>query len=383
MAVVFTLNVTSTQAAPVVEKNIEQAPRSVESSWTTADFLNARPADPSPPSGAAFDLPRFPDASVSADAGDFYPENVSQLPQSLHGKVFFRMGGVGYACSGTLVESKNANSIFTAGHCVYDPATRRWATDFVFVPGYENGAEPYGRYAATSLSSTKGWTESSDFSYDIATATLAGTPTSDLGGAEKIAFDLKAEGRKYTIYGYPGEPDPPYDGERLVGCRAAVVTRDKGVPQPIGAYPCDMSHGVSGGGWMTDGYLNAVFSYVYCDSLPDRCGYAYASYFSNAAKSLYESESVGGAIRPTVQVKFSPPRLVKKRKVLFKFSGKASTPLRYICKYDQRRFVDCGARTTISRLSPGKHVLKVRSVDQTGQKSERTITRKFRVSLKR
>lgn len=385
----------ASDAAPVVQQTIRQSPAEVESSWTRADFRNAQPRDPVLQAPASVDAAPVPDAATSAARGAFYPTGITQVPQSLHGKVFFRMGLTTYQCSATLVESKNANSVFTAGHCVYDPPTGEWASEFVFVPGYENGLEPFGRFAAISLNTTQGWFANTpsekgtvddsdlDFSEDIAVATLAGSPATALGGAEKIAFDLDPIGRSYRIYGYPGLPSPPYDGERLVACDSTVTRRDPGAPAPLAATPCDMSHGASGGGWVTGGYLNSVVSYVYCDTTPSLCGQIYGPYFSTAAKALYMSEGVGGGVPPTVKVSYSPPKLVTKRRVVFKFAGEASTPLGYLCRFDRRAFVRCGARTQISRLTPGWHTLRVRSIDQTGQRSRKMITRSFRVSLAR
>lgn len=388
-------SIATSNAAPVVQKTVRESPASVESSWTAADFRNAMPRDPSVGAPPASDIRLGPDAAISAARGAFYPTDVTRLPLNLHGKVFFRMGLTTYQCSATLVESRYSSSIFTAGHCVYDPPTGVWAADLVFVPGYENGAEPYGRFAAISLNTTQGWYANTpsgndqpdeselDFSEDIAVATLAGDPAATLGGAEKIAFDLDPAGRAYRIYGYPGLPSPPYDGERLVACGSTVTGRDRGTPAPLSASPCDMTHGASGGGWMTGGYLNSVVSYAYCDTTPSRCGRIYGPYFSTAAKALYTSEGVGGGLPPTVEVRHSPPKLVTKRKVIFKFSGEASTPIGFLCGFDRRPFVRCGARTPISRLTPGRRTLRVRSVDQTGLRSQKMITRSFRVSLAR
>jgi hypothetical protein len=381
-------------ASPVVQKTVERDPSAVERSWSKADFRAARPRvpvpGPGPSPGPAPGPGAVPEAGISAAEGPFYPTDVFRLPYSRHGKVFFRMGLSIFECSATLIESRAATSIFTAGHCVYDPATLRWAEDLVFVPGYENRSEPYGRYAAVSLQTTRSWAGNPpvgdpggyDYSEDIGVATLAGTPVADVGGAAKIAFNLDPGGRRYTIYGYPGEPSPPYDGERLVGCRARVVIRDQGNPNPLGATPCDIGHGASGGAWMTGGYLNSVMSYVYCPDVPEYCNYVFGPYFSRAAKALYKSAPVGGAIRPAIRVKRGPSRVVRKRKVVFRFASRASTPIRYRCRFDRRAFQRCGARTSISRLTPGRHVLRARAVDQTGQKS-RTIVRKFRVKPRR
>jgi len=369
-------------AGAVVEHEVKASPGQVESSWTRADFQAARPPQLPVPTENTFDVPQFPDASVSAATGDFIPPDSSKLPERLHGKVFFRIGSNRYACSGTLVSSAKGNSVYTAGHCVYDADTKQFVTEFIFVPGYNQGAEPFGEYAATSLATTQGWANRGDLSYDIGVASLDGTPAADLGGSEKVAFNQSTAGRDYTIYGYPADPQPLYDGEQLIGCRSESTGRDTGSPPTIVAYPCNMSHGASGGSWMSGGYLNAVFSYIYCDDSPKTCGYVFASYFSNAAKALYTSDTVGGSVEPTVKVKYSPPKIVRKRKVIVKLGGSGSTPLTYRCKFDTQSYVDCGARVTISRLTPGKHKLKVRSIDQTDRLSPGTKTVKFRVSLK-
>ncbi|MGA7398215.1 MAG: hypothetical protein WBW62_12290 [Solirubrobacterales bacterium] len=387
LAVLLMLAVTASIApgsstAAVVEQTLTDSPAEVKSSWTRADRLAAKPLDQPDPAKSAFDLPRFPGATTSAATGDFTPADASRLPERLHGKVFFRVGANRYSCSGTLVSSATGQTIFTAGHCVYDYEIRQFVTDFIFVPGYDSGNAPFGEYPATALATTQGWANRGDLSYDIGIASLAGTPTKDLGGSEKVAFNRSTKNRSYKIYGYPADPQPLYDGEKLIGCKSEAAGRDVGSPRPIVAYPCNMSHGASGGSWMSGGYLSAVFSYIHCDSSAATCGYAFASYFSNAAKSLYTSDTAGGSVKPTVKVRYRPPAVVKKRSVLFKFAGTGSTPLTYRCKFDRRKYVDCGNRVKISRLTNGRHRLKVRSIDQTGRLSSRVITRKFRVSVK-
>jgi V8-like Glu-specific endopeptidase len=382
VALIATASFVSPAAAgpAIAEHTVKSSPEKVVNGWTTADLLAAKPAEMPEPPAAAFDVPDL-DASVSAQTGDFYPSDPTTYPERLQGKVFFTAGGTLFQCSGTLVSSRKGNIVYTAGHCVWNKETKTWSTDFVFIPGYQDGTSPYATYPATALSSPQGYIDRSDFSYDIGMATLAGNPQADLGGSRQIAFDLNPVSRKYTIYGYPALPAPPYDGQRLVGCRSQVALRDSGTsPQPMGVKPCNMKQGASGGGWITNGnYLNSITSYTYCDSDPELCGLLFGPYFSKAAKALYTSSSSSGSITPTVKLKFAPPKTVTKRKVIFKFGGTGSTPISFLCKYDRRQYVSCGARTPISRLTAGRHTLKVRSVDQTGRKSKKTITRSFRV----
>ncbi|MBK8295282.1 MAG: hypothetical protein IPK93_11140 [Solirubrobacterales bacterium] len=262
--------------------------------------------------------------------------------------------------------------------------TQGWVTKWVFIPGYSNGTSPFKTYAATSLSTPSGYSGEGNFSYDIGMATVDGNPEADLGGARQIAFNLNPANRKYTLYGYPAAPDPPYDGQTLVGCRSSAAARDGTAPKTIGVLPCNMRQGASGGGWITGGnYLNSVTSYTYCETDATLCDIVWGPHFSNAAESLYTSEAAGGSAAPTVRVRFSPPKVVRKRRVLFKWAGAGSTPVRFQCRLDRKRFGNCAARTKVSRLKPGRHALRVRSVDQTGHVSDKTIKKSFKVVLKK
>lgn len=376
--------VSPASATPAIaEHTIKASPEKVVDGWTTEDLLAAEPAEMPEPPAAAFDIPEI-GATTSAQTGDFYPSDPTAYPERLQGKIFFSIGTSLYQCSGTLVNSRKGNVVYTAGHCVWDIKSKAWVTNLVFIPGYEDGSSPFATYPATSLSSPKGYINSGDFSYDIGMVTLAGTPEADLGGSRQIAFDMDVANRSYTIYGYPALPDPPYDGQKLVGCKSQVTTRDNGNPRTIGVEPCNMKQGASGGGWITGGnFLNSITSYTYCESDPDLCGILFGPYFSKAAKALYTSSASGGSVNPTLKLKSAPPKKVRKRKVVFRFGGTGSTPISFLCKFDNRKYVSCGAQTPISRLTAGKHTLRVRSVDQTDRKSKKTITRSFRVILKK
>lgn len=350
-------------------------------------MLNAEPVDQPSPEGA-FDIPdlRY-DASGSAATGDFTPTNVSAYPQRIQGKIFFSKGGDDFSCSGTVVESADRNLVFTAGHCVYDSIAGAFVDEILFVPGYENGSAPYGIYPGFQWFTTPRWASSGSNSYDIGLVALQ-SPIEDLG-ARKIAFDLNPvvnkRKREYTIYGYPSQPSNLFDGEVLQGCRAAFGFYDSTPPNiaplPMAAKPCRMQQGASGGGWITLGnYLSSVVSYGYCDNLPRDCGRIYGPVFSNAAKSLYVG--AGGSVAPTVKVLAAPPKVVRKRKVNFRFGGTASTLLGFTCKLDRQKTVNCSSKISISRLTAGRHTLKVRATDQTGRVS-RQIVRNFRVVLPR
>jgi hypothetical protein len=206
-------------------------------------------------------------------------------------------------------------------------------------------------------------------------------PIEDRIGARGIAFDLDPGARSFQIFGYPAKPNPPFDGSKLIGCDVETLGRDAsvGAPSAIAAGPCSMGPGSSGGGWVTEGgYVNSVVSYGYCSSNPNLCGTTYGPYFTSQALSLYTYPAVGGSVAPTVSFASVPPAKVRGRSVKFRLAGTGSTPIGFRCRLDRRAFVACGPGVRITRLSPGKHVLKVQARDQTGRNS-RVLSRSFRV----
>ena len=60
------------------------------------------------------------------------------------GKVYFVMGSSGYVCSGSVVnDSRNGATgkslVLTAGHCAYDETNHAFATNWIFIPDYDDG----------------------------------------------------------------------------------------------------------------------------------------------------------------------------------------------------------------------------------------------------
>ncbi len=85
--------------------------------------------------------------------------------QRVNGKLFFsKAGGGNFVCSATLIQR---NYAITAGHCVHNGKGGTWHRNVVFVPAYDNGAQPYGNARGIRLASFTGWTRSSSFNHDI------------------------------------------------------------------------------------------------------------------------------------------------------------------------------------------------------------------------
>jgi hypothetical protein len=248
---------------------------------------------------------------------DYEPGSETSFPQQVHGKIFFTIPTQGdFACSGTLVASLLRNVVFTAGHCVDDPDVQQWSVNLIFIPAYRDGAAPLGAYPATSLLSTDEWTKSGDLSYDVGIAQL-GTPLEDQLGARGIVFN-KPPKSNYQIFGYPGLPNPPYNGERLVACDASFYSLQyTGHPFSTVAYPCDMQEGSSGGGWVTPaGDVASVVSHGSCEFDPTTCGQIAGPYFGDAIKALYNKAGGSAECPPARLAAKQAAKQVKKAKKL-------------------------------------------------------------------
>ncbi|GAA3950555.1 peptidase [Actinomadura viridis] len=202
------------------------------------------------------------------------------------GRVFFTYQGRTASCSGDAVTSANKSTVITAGHCVkLDGA---WHTNWVFVPGYDNGNRPYGTWTAAEILATPQWVASEDISYDVGAAvvnTLNGQNLVDVVGGQGIAFN-QARGQNMYAFGYPAAA--PYDGSKLTYCSGQVIN-DPLLSNGIGM-GCNMTGGSSGGPWFLSfneasgtGVQNSVNSFKY-NFLPT---YMFGPYFGTDAQNLY------------------------------------------------------------------------------------------------
>ncbi|SDZ09471.1 hypothetical protein SAMN05421504_109164 [Amycolatopsis xylanica] len=202
------------------------------------------------------------------------------------GRVFFTFQGRKASCSGDAVTSTNGSVVVTAGHCVKYQGS--FHTDWVFVPGYDNGNAPYGQWAAKTTLTTPQWQASEDMNYDVGMGVvnqLNGQRLTDVVGAQGIAFNQARNQSMYT-FGYPAAA--PYDGSKLIYCSGPTITdflltKDHGMS-------CNMTGGSSGGPWFLNfneaagtGIQASVnsFGYVF---LPN---YMFGPYFGTDAQNLY------------------------------------------------------------------------------------------------
>jgi V8-like Glu-specific endopeptidase len=217
------------------------------------------------------------------------------------GKIFFTLDGADYVCSGTLVGGKHPDVVLTAAHCVTggtaqaSTAQARWATNWIFAPGFHDGLMPYGEYTARRFFVMPDWTgpKGGSEQYDVAfaqvtTATRYGTPSAakpppGLPGEFARSQDQAPLSRTY-VFGYPAEQ--PYTGLYLDYCAGPVAASGGSA-----ATPCGMTAGDSGGPWLAgfsprsgSGRVAAVSTYKVSDNLR----VLYGAVLGPRARALYQ-----------------------------------------------------------------------------------------------
>jgi V8-like Glu-specific endopeptidase len=285
------------------------AQRAVRAYWTPARAAAARPVELSSPvvgrpvpATASGRAARGP--AVDAVAGRLTPSRTAVVTGAAWpfggvvvrttGKVFFTLGGADYVCSGSAVDSPDASTVLTAGHCVNEGGdglvAGASATNWAFVPGYHDGVRPYGTFTATRLATTTGWAQDGDFEVDVAFADVgtnaAGQTLGAAVGGQPIAFGL-ARGGGAVALGYPAAA--PYTGQALRYCSGSLLadtfygTGDQGLL-------CGMTPGSSGGPWLAGlnrrtgiGTLVSVTSYSYTE----HPGRLWGPYLGSVAQALY------------------------------------------------------------------------------------------------
>ncbi|WP_036962859.1 trypsin-like serine peptidase [Promicromonospora kroppenstedtii] len=231
-------------------------------------------------------------APTAAFVGGYYSGGGEVVDTT--GKVFFTLAGVNYVCSGSAVSSGNKDVVLTAGHCVNE-GPGEFATNWAFVPAYDDGARPYGTFTARQLTTTTQWQTSGDFDYDVAFAvlnTLNGAHLTDVVGGQAIGFN-QARGQYMYSFGYPAAN--PYDGSDIAWCHGTVVQDTFGGSSDQGL-DCNLTGGSSGGPWFVNysestgvGVLNSVNSFKYRGG--SMRNYMFGPYLGDVAQTLYTSAS--------------------------------------------------------------------------------------------
>jgi len=225
--------------------------------------------------------PQNSTAACAANYRKYTTTNTYSLePFRSVGKIFFTMSGSNYVCSGSVGSS---NTIWTAGHCVYDDSAKRWATNFIFVPAYYNRIEPHGRWTARSLCTTSQW-QSGNIAYDYAVARFTTSFPNTLTPLA-LRYNLNPTDVSYVSYGYPA--GSPFDGLWENTCTSGSCGRDTRTSPQTVSIMCDSTGGSSGGPWIqsdSSGYsIVSLNSYGYSNQ-PNRM---YGPFFNGDTNTFW------------------------------------------------------------------------------------------------
>jgi V8-like Glu-specific endopeptidase len=79
--------------------------------------------------------------AFSTARGDLNVATNTRFPYRVSGRLFFNIGGDTFVCSASLIKK---GVVVTAAHCVANFGTGQLYSNWHFIPGYRNGAAPFG-----------------------------------------------------------------------------------------------------------------------------------------------------------------------------------------------------------------------------------------------
>lgn len=251
------------------------------------------------------------------------------LPNSV-GRVFFTLPGKNPLdpkswkyCTGTSLQSNFRNVVATAAHCVYDPASNKFYDNWIFIPSYWDGNQPwegktpYGIYPAKWYQAHDDFVVKEDFDYDYAFVNVASgfkvswekgkitkTPVGRLGdnvGGQGFTWNRKTNVNVFS-FGYPAGPHPdgdrPFTGRTMKWCYGKTspmpANAKYGVEEHVGI-KCGMTAGASGGPLIMNyksktrtGYLYGVNSIAWDTDKNDRYDRLSSPYFNSETYDVYK-----------------------------------------------------------------------------------------------
>lgn len=214
------------------------------------------------------------------------------------GKIFWTESPTSFGiCSGAVVTAENKDTIITAGHCCFNKATNQWRINdsFIFIPNYNSGVEPYGRWAARMMIAYSDWTVNQNYNHDVCFLNLyknsAEQHIQDVVGSQGIGANYQRNVFTYSL-GYPYNLDK---GEIMQYCSGTAQPSKYGNSYTGQTIPCDMAGGCSGGPWFQNfnvttgiGVITSLNSFT----LNNIANYMNGPYFDTSIWTLYQQSAV-------------------------------------------------------------------------------------------
>ncbi|MDQ2995507.1 MAG: serine protease [Chloroflexota bacterium] len=135
-----------------------------------------------------------PESVIGTDSR-FRITSTTSYPYGAIAHITSSIGG----CTGWLI---NANTVVTAGHCVFGSG---WATNVRVYPGRNGSSTPYGSCGASRLFSVTGWTSSKNRNYDYGAIKLNCSIGNSTGSFGYRWTSASLTGQASYTSGYPGD----------------------------------------------------------------------------------------------------------------------------------------------------------------------------------
>jgi V8-like Glu-specific endopeptidase len=202
------------------------------------------------------------------------------------GALFEHSASGNHFCTASVVDSPGHDLLITAAHCINGGNGRGYNQDIVFIPGYQNGTEPYGVWTPSKLLVDSRWASSADPDFDVGFVVLSsrgGQNIQDVLGANRIAFNAGFS-HLVRVTGYPSSADAP------VTCRNwTSMQSDTQLKFQCGGF----FGGTSGSPWVTNfnpltrtGEIVGVIGGYQEGGATDAI--SYSVYLSDGIRTLYE-----------------------------------------------------------------------------------------------
>jgi V8-like Glu-specific endopeptidase len=214
-------------------------------------------------------------------------------PTALRVGVLFEHDETGeHFCTASVVASPGEDLLITAAHCINDGDGSGYKQDVVFIPGYRDGATPYGIWTPQRLIVAPQWADSADPDFDVGFIVLQphdGENIQQVLGANQLGYDT---GYQYLVRvtGYPSSDGAPIACVNWTSRQSATQ-----LEFDCGGY----TGGTSGSPWVT-GFdprtrtgtiVGVIGGYQQGGDTPS---VSYSAYFGSGVYQLYEQAIAGG-----------------------------------------------------------------------------------------
>jgi len=237
-----------------------EAEKIVNDYWTAERIASAKPAVP-PARTTDRQIPATSKETVTATNPVAPPDGAATRDawfSNTNGKIYFfnPLDNQTHWCSGGAVNTGSKRLVVTAGHCIHTGGSGgTWMLNWIFIPGYDRGGEPRGRFPAYWFHSSTGWTVDAnwqrDFGFVVTHNNGSGQRVVDAAGGH--GFRVNGSFSRFIhIAGYPGNRD---GGEVQWYCWG---TTDQWPGASAYRLGCDFGGGVSGGPWLEDYQSNGL-----------------------------------------------------------------------------------------------------------------------------